>query len=218
MLKKIFLTFIALFFILFGSLILMMGYVFNNPEKVFTAFSSMTEKFMDAQAYDENEEFFIQGIETLKISTQRVDINVQTYEGSLLKISLHGKVPRFDSGPYIVQTPDKNDLLVELHEPLASQWIQFNVNGQEYTKESDSQLQADIYVPLSFKKPLKIVSKSGSVTLRLPENVIYETDLKSVSGTITDEQKNKPTSNINPEEVGRIEVSTEKGSITVKPL
>ncbi|KYG66131.1 hypothetical protein AZI86_03455 [Bdellovibrio bacteriovorus] len=218
MLKKIFLTFIALFFILFGSLILMMGYVFNNPEKVFTAFSSMTEKFMDAQDYEEHEEFFIQGIETLKISTQAVDLNVQTYEGSSLKISLHGKVPRFDSGPYILQTPEQNGLLVELYEPQASQWIQFNVNGQEYTKESDSRLQADIYVPQSYKKTLNISSKDGSVTLKLPETAIYETDLKSASGEITNELKEKPTSNINPQEVGRIEVSTDKGSITLQPL
>lgn len=218
MLKKIFLTIIALFFILFGSLILMMGYVFNNPEKVFTAFSSMTEKFMDAQDYEEHEEFFIEGIDSLKISTQRVDIKVQTYEGSYLKISLHGKVPRFDSGPYILQTPEQNALLVELHEPQASQWIQFNVNGQEFTKETDSRLQADVYLPLSFKKTLRINNKNGSVTLILPETAIYETDLQSISGEITNELKEKPTSNINPQEVGRIEVSTEQGSITLKPL
>lgn len=218
MLKKLFLTFIALCFILFGSLILMMGYVFNNPEKVFTAFNSMTEKFMEAQDYEETEEFFIQGIDVLKISAQRVDVNVQTYDGTSLKILLRGKVPRFDSGPYILQTPDSNALHVELHEPLASQWVQLTVNGQDYTKESDSQLQAEIYLPVSFKKQVSISTLSGAVTLNLPENAVYETNLKSVSGAIKNELKNKPTSNIQLEEVGHIEVSTETGSIMVKSL
>jgi hypothetical protein len=216
MLKKLFLGFIAICFILFGSLILMMGYVVTNPGSVFTVFNSMTEKFMEAQSYEEHEEFFIQGLESLKISTQAVDVNVHIYEGSSLKISLHGKVPRFDSGPYIVQTPEKNSLHVELHEPLASQWVQLNINGQEYTKESDSQLQAEVYVPASFKKILSIESGSGAVTLNLPATAFYETDLKSVAGKIQNDLNNKPTSDLKPEEVGRIEVSTEKGAIYVK--
>ncbi len=215
MLKKIFLSFIALCFILFGSLILMMGYVFNNPEKVFSAFSSVTDKFMEGQAYEENEEFFIQGIETLKITSSRVDLNVKMYEGSALKISLHGKVPRFDSGPYILQNSENNFLHVELHEPVASQWVQFNVNGHEMTKESDSHLQADVYVPKTFKKQILLQTGDGHVNLALPADSMYELDLKSVVGRIENNFEMEKTE-VNPDDVGHIEVSTEKGGIQVQ--
>lgn len=197
----------------------MMGYVFNNPEKVFSAFSSVTDKFMDGQAYEENEEFFIQGIETLKITSSKVDIHVRPYNGSSLKISLHGKVPRFDSGPYILQNSEKSSLHVELHEPVASQWVQFNVNGHEMTKESDSHLQADVYVPEDFKKQISIETQNGAVQLSLAAESLYELDLKSVSGKIQNSfEMKKPTAEVKPEEVGRIDVSTEKGTITVQAL
>lgn len=219
MLKKLFLTFIALVFILFGSLILMMGYVFNNPEKVFSAFNTMADKFMQSQDYKESEDFFIQGFETLRISSQRVDISVFIYNGISLKVLLHGKVPHFDSGPYILQTSDRSTLNVELHEPLASHWVQWNINGQEVTKESDSELKADIYVPESFKKSLSISTKSGSVLMQIPPRALYELNLQSVAGTIKNDFESPTTkADLRAEEVGRIEISTERGSITVKPL
>jgi hypothetical protein len=218
MLKKLFMGFIAICFILFGSLILMMGYVFTNPGSVVSVFNSMTDKFVDSQEHDENEEFFIQGLENLHINSQKVDINLHTYSGASLKIRLHGKVPRFDSGPYIQQEQDNDSLIVELHEPVASQWVQFNINGHTYTKESDSNLTADIYVPDTFKKKVIIFSRFGNVTLNLPREGFYETDLSSESGKIQDDLKIQPTADIKPESVGHISVSTGTGSITVKPL
>lgn len=217
MLKKVFLTLIALFFILFGSLILMMGYVFNNPEKVFTAFNSMTEKFMESQPYEETEEFFIQGLKTLSIHSKKVDVNIHIYDGSTLKVAIHGKIPRFDSGPYItLEKQDAESLVIDLPAPTASQWVQMNINGHEYATESDADLTAEVYLPASFKKNFLVKTETGDINLDLDGNEIYELDLSSNSGQITNNQKN-PTSPVDLQEVGKIKISTDKGSILVKP-
>lgn len=217
MLKKFLLGLVALFLILMGSLILIMGYVFNNPDTVFHAFNSVTEKFMQGQKYEEAEEFFLQGIETLRFSSRRVDVHVKTFSERNLKVVLHGKVPRFENGPFILQTVDKDNLNIEFQEPLASHWIEMNVNGEETTQASDAQLVADIYVPESYKGRLLIETRQGHVQLQLPTKNLYEVDLQSVSGKIQNNLNQKPTSEILPQEVGHIKVQTIEGSITVEP-
>lgn len=218
MLKKFFLGLIALFFVLFGSLILLMGYVFNNPDSVFKAFNSVTEKFIQAQDYEEKEEFFLQGIEQINLNARHVDLHLQTYSGTTLKILLHGKVPRFEKGPFILQTANKNILHIEFQEPLASQWLQMNINGEEITTKSDSQLQADIYLPESFKNLVKLETHEGHIELRLPELNLYEIDLQSISGQIDNRLKQKPTPETQPQDVGHIKIQTTTGSILVEPL
>lgn len=217
MLKKLLFGLAAFFLVLTGSLILMMGYVFNNPDSVFNAFNTVTQKFMQGQPYEEKEEFFLQGMDEITISSRRTDLQIKTYNGHTLKILLRGKVPRFENGPFILQTAHGNILHIEFQEPLASHWIQLNVNGQEATQESDSQLVAEIYVPESYKKKLQFDSRSGHVDLRLPDTVLYELDLQSISGKITNNLKQKPTSESLPQEVGHIKIQTAEGSILVEP-
>ncbi|XGC80354.1 hypothetical protein ACES2L_13560 [Bdellovibrio bacteriovorus] len=217
MLKKLLLALAALFLVLAGSLILIMGYVFNNPDSVFNAFNTVTQKFLQGQAYEENGEFFLQGMDEIIISSRSTDVQIKTYAGNTLKLSLRGKVPRFEKGPFIVQTPEKNILHVDLHEPLASQWIQITVNGEEHTQESDAQLVAEVYVPESFKKKITVESRNGHLHLQLPEEVPYELDLQSISGKITNNLKQKPTSDLVPQEVGQIKLQTAEGSILVEP-
>ncbi len=217
MLKKFLLGLGALFFILMGSLILIMGYVFNNPESVFTAFHSVTEKLLQGQKYEEKAEFFLQGMDELVVHSNRVDIRLHTSSENTLKILMQGKVPRFESGPFVLQRAGKKDLQVELQEPLASNWITMNVNGHETTQETDSQLSADIYLPRSFKGRVSIETRRGNVELALPQDSLYELDLQSVSGKISNDLQQKPTSGIEPQKVGHIKVQTENGSISVKP-
>ncbi|KHD89138.1 MAG: hypothetical protein OM95_04730 [Bdellovibrio sp. ArHS] len=216
MIKKILMGLAALFFILVGGLVLIMGYVFNNPESVLTAFHSVTDKFMQGQKYEEPGEFFLQGISQLNLQARRVDLVIRTHTGPTLKVLLHGKVPRFEPGPFIVQMTEQNALRVDFQEPLASNWIQMNVNGEEFTQESDAKLTADIYLPQSFKGKIFVKTEEGKVTLRLPEDLLYETDVQSVSGKITNTLKQKTTSEILPQEVGHIKIQTESGEIVVE--
>lgn len=218
MLKKFFLGLIALFFVLLGSLILLMGYVFNNPDSVFNAFNSVTEKIIQAQDYEEKEEFFLQGIDQITFDSRQVDLNIRTYSGTTLKILLQGQVPRFERGPFILQTTDKSALHIQFQEPMASQWLQMNINGEEVTTKSDAQLRADIYLPQSFKNKVSVETRGGHVELRLPETDLYELDLQSISGKIDNRLKQKPTSEIQPQDVGHIKIQTNTGSILVEPL
>lgn len=218
MLKKIFLSVIALFFVLFGSLFLLMGYVFNNPEKVFSAFTSVTDRFLEGQDYHEKEEFFIQGIDTLQITGLRGTINLFIYDGPTLKLETQGKVPRFEQGPFILQNAEGDVLTLKIAEPQASHWIQMHVNGEEVTRESNSELQSTVYLPEKFKGRIILKTSSGGVNIKLAENQIYELDLQSQTGTISNTLKQKPTSNLNQNEVGSIKVTTQSGPITVEAL
>lgn len=216
MLKKLLLAAAALFFILAGSLMLLMGYVFNNPGTVFNAFNSVADRFLQGQTHEENEEFFLQGMDEILISSRTVDVDLRTYSGSTLKIRLSGKVPRFEEGRYIQQTAEQSRLHLELLEPLASHWIQMNVNGQELSKSTDSHLKAEVYVPETFKKQIRIETREGHVTLRLPPTILYELDLQSISGPIDNSLKQEPVAGVEPTEVGRIQVQTVEGPITVE--
>ncbi|WP_374075408.1 hypothetical protein [Bdellovibrio bacteriovorus] len=215
MLKKFLLGLGALFFILVGSLILIMGYVFNNPDSVFNAFNSVTDKILQGQKYEENEEFFLQGMNRLTLSARRVDLSLKVHAGNTLKVHMHGKVPRFEQGPFVLQTAEKDAVHIQFQEPIASSWIQMNVNGQELTKESDSKLKADVYLPESFKGQVTIETRDGNVHLQIPEDLLYELELQSVSGKIQNNLKTKPVAEILPQEVGHIKVQTTEGSISV---
>ncbi len=76
MLKKLLMGFAALFLVLVGGLILMMGYVFNHPESIFDAFNSVTSKLTQGEAYEEKEEYFLQGIKNLHITSGRSALQI----------------------------------------------------------------------------------------------------------------------------------------------
>lgn len=218
MLKKLLLAALALFLVLAGSLVLLMGYVFNNPDVVFRAFDSVTERFLQGQSHEENEEFFLQGLSEIIITSRRIEIDMRTHKGPTMKIRLHGKIPRFEQGPYILQTADADRLTIELQEPLASHWIEMNVNGQEMTQASDAQLKAEVYIPESYKKLVRVETREGKVSLHLPKDILYELDLQSVSGPIDNSLEQTADSSVEPSAVGRIQIKTVEGPIVVGPL
>lgn len=215
MLKKILLGFAALFLVLVGFLILMMGYVFNHPQSIFDAFNSVTAKLTQGESYQEKEEYFLQGIKSLQVVSKRARLEVFPYDGPSLKVELEGKVPHFEKGPFIAQGGDPTNLVIEVHEPMASNWIHININGQESSSRSDSSITAKIYVPKSFVNPIVIENAEGSIEINLSKNRIYELDLQSQSGKIENTSA-QSAENINPSEVSKLKALTTTGDITVK--
>ena len=207
---------IAIFFILVGSLILMIGYAIYNPNSIFTAFDKITTHFTRGEPYNENGEFFLQGIETLHIKTGRMKLEVVPYTGNTLKIALEGKIPRFEHGPFIVERASENQVVIELHEPIASQWIHMNINGKEVAEESNSSLIGKVYLPRNFKGTAAIETDSGPVEMTLPKDLFYEFDLKSSSGKIDNKAVVDSTLPI-PAEVAKIHILTTTGNITLLP-
>lgn len=205
---------VAIFFILVGSLILMIGYAIYNPQSIFTAFDKVTTHFTRGEAYNENGEFFLQGIQTLSIKTGRMKLEVLPYSGSTLKIALEGKIPRFEHGPFIVERASDSHVIIELHEPIASQWIHMNINGKEVAEESDSSLVGKIYLPQNFKGMTSIENSSGAVEVTLPKDLFYEFDLKSTSGKIENKVVIDPNAKV-PDEVAKLRVLTTTGNITI---
>lgn len=216
MLKKLILAAFALFLVFAGGLILMAGYVLNNPQSVFTAFTKVTNKFIQGEAYEEHEEFLLQGIQNLKIETRSLKVEALPYDGATLKVSIEGEIPRFERGPFIVQEAAGDNLALTLHEPLASQWVSVNVNGEEYAQGTDSKLTAKIYYPTAYKGHIFIETKEGPVHIQMPAAIPFELDLKSVTGKITNSVDSThytaPADGI----IGKITISTDTGEITAK--
>ncbi|MFS4459518.1 hypothetical protein [Bdellovibrio sp. HCB2-146] len=214
MLKKLILAAIALFLVFAGGLILMAGYVLNNPESVFSAFTKVTNKFVQGEAYKENEEFLLQGIKTLKIDTRSVKIELVPYDDSTLKVVLEGEIPRFERGPFLNQEAIGEDLIVTINEPLASQWISVNVNGEEYAQGTDSKLTAKVYYPSSYKGHITVETKDGPVHVKVPETVPFEVELNSATGKIAN--KVDASKYVAPADgiIGKITVRTEAGDVS----
>lgn len=218
MLKRIFLGLVALFFVLVGVSILTVGYFFTYPEKFFGVLHSVTDRVFEGQKYEHNEEFFLEGISTIELSSQEMNLSFEVYSGSSLKVVVLGKIPRFEQGPFVFQTLEKNKLHFDFRDAFASSWIQMNVNGKEISHGSDVQLEARVYVPEFFKGVLNVNTQSGNVRVRLPRNLFYEVDLRSASGRISNSLRQETGSGILKESVGHIKVQTETGSISVEPL
>ncbi|MBO9666344.1 MAG: DUF4097 family beta strand repeat protein [Bdellovibrio sp.] len=216
MLKKFLLAAVALFFIFVGSMILVIGYAVYNPNSIFTAFDRVTKHFTRGEAYKENEEFFLQGIQNVHVRTNHLKLQVRVYNGNTLKVGLEGKIPRFEQGPFIAQQPTQNEVSIELHEPIASQWIHMNINGREVTEESNSQLVGTLYIPNSYKGHFKIETQDGPVEMTVDKEQIFEFDLKSVNGKIENTAVMNPAAAANINEVAKIQILTTSGNITIK--
>ena len=216
MLKKLLLASAALFLILLGSLILMMGYVFNHPESIFNAFNSVTAKFTQGEKYEEKEEYFLQGIRQLSIKGHNSSLQVIPYNGATLKIELTGTIPRFERGPFLSQLGDGEQLAIEVHEPVASNWVHININGQENTTSSDTALSAKIYLPQTYRGVVSFTTKKGNVELLVPKEKFYQLDLQSTEGRILNELAKTIPPGIQASEVGELHISTTSGNITVK--
>ncbi|MGZ3770525.1 MAG: DUF4097 family beta strand repeat-containing protein [Bdellovibrio sp.] len=215
-LKKFLLGLVALFLILTGFFILTVGYFFTYPDKFFGIVHHITDRVFEGQKFEENEEFFLQGINTLFLTADNMKLSLRTYTGSTLKVVIQGKVPQFEQGPFVIQTLESDKLHLEFHEPMASSWFHMNVNGEEVSQKSNVQLEAMIYVPEAFKGQLDIKTQSGDVLLSLSRQLFYELDLQSVSGKIRNNFEQKANVGISPQSVGHVKVQTESGSISVE--
>ncbi len=210
------LAFAACFLILVGAGILTMGYFFNHTTSIFNAFDSFTSKLTEGESYEENEEYFLQGIKAIDIISENTSVEVLPYDGTLLKIVMSGKIPHFEKGPFIIQSGDPENLIVELHEPVASTWVHININGHNSELSSDVSLKAKIYLPKNFVNDFKITTNQGPVKVFAPKDKIYEFDLESNSGEIKNLVVTDTSKILNPAEIGKIHVTTNSGNILVE--
>ncbi|QDK46779.1 hypothetical protein DOM22_17265 [Bdellovibrio sp. ZAP7] len=215
MLKKLIMGAIALFFIFVGSMIILIGYTVYNPNSIFTAFNKVTRHFAAGEDHKEQEEYFLQGIRTIQMRSDRMPIHVRTYNGSTLKVLVEGKAPRFEKGPFISQITEPGQLNLELHDPMSTHWIHLNINGEEYTEESDSKLEASVYLPEKYAGTLQLQSQSGDIEFVVDKNQIFEFELKSEIGKIDNRAQMNPAAATSLDQVAKIHILTTSGNITV---
>ncbi|MGZ3775506.1 MAG: hypothetical protein ACXVCY_16420 [Pseudobdellovibrionaceae bacterium] len=217
MIKRILLGLMATFLITVGISILMAGYFFSHPEKFFQIVNSVTHRVFQSKKYEEKEEFFIQGVKDINFVASGMTLNIETYSGKTLKVHVQGKISPFDQGPFVLQTLENNVLQLDFRDVMASSWIHLNINGEEMTQNMDAQLEAKIYFPESFKGQLNVQTVRGKVALKLPSNTLYELDLQSSAGKISNMLKQKSPSTVSAQDIGHIKVLTGTGDIAVDP-
>ncbi len=215
MLKKIFLALVALFFIFIGAIWLLFSYVKSNPDVVSSALERTIQHFTAGEPYEETHEELLKDIQHVQINTNQAPVEVHFSNDSSLKILYTGKVPKSESGPFIRGQTEGVKINLILREPLSSHFFQMNINGQDLTKASDSELIAKIFVPKTYKGTLRIESKTAAVTVLAPTNTPLQFDLQSVRGNV-ENQATPPTGIVDTNEIATIQVQTNSGNILVK--
>ncbi|WP_413575895.1 DUF4097 family beta strand repeat-containing protein [Bdellovibrio sp. HCB290] len=215
MLKKILMGMIALFFIFIGGMIILIGYTIYNPDSIFTAFNKVTQFVVRDQDYKEQEEYFLQGIKSIHMQSDRMPIHVRTYNGSTMKVLIEGMAPRFEKGPYVFQVADAENIKLELQEPVSAHWFHLNINGEEYTEQTESKLVATVYLPEKYAGRMQVETHSGNVHFTVDKNQIFEFDLKSESGAIENSAQMNPQAASSPDQVAKIQILTTSGNIKV---
>lgn len=212
MFKKLLLAAVAIFFILLGAVILSVGYFYNHPETFFNAFQKITDKVLEGKKYEETEEFFVQGIDQITLKSHSIDLVIETYPSNQLKIKVSGNIPEFENGPFIKAQANKNILDLVFVEPAASSWIHLNVNGEEISKKANARLQAHVYLPESYKNKIEVSTVDGRVELRLAKSSLYELEIKSDSGNISNNLQ-QDIAAAGSQKAGHITVKTKSGSV-----
>jgi hypothetical protein len=216
MIKKVFLAFLALIFVLIGTGILMMGYFFTHPSSIFNAIDSVTTKLTEGEAYEETEEYFLQGIKSLEFLTEQTNIEVLPYDEPNLKVQVSGKIPHFERGPFLLQSGEGSALAIEIKEPIANNWVHININGRNSQLSSDSRLTAKIYLPKRFLGNLTIETNEGAVKFHSSKDKMYEFDLQSVTGSIKNQEHITNLKTLNAADVGKVKITTNSGNILVE--
>lgn len=212
MFKKILLATVAIFFIFIGAIILSVGYFYNHPEKFFNAFQKVTDRILEGKKYEETEEFFLQGIDEISFQSENTDVFIETYSSEQLKIEITGNIPEFVNGPFINTRANRNLLNIIFIEPAASSWIRWNVNGEEISKKSNAQLQAHIYLPENYKDKIELSTSEGRVHLRLAKTSLYELEIRSDSGNISNNLQ-QDVASADSQKAGHITIKTKSGSV-----
>lgn len=215
MLKKIFLALVALFFIFIGAIWMLFSYVKSNPDVISSTLERTIQHFTAGEPYEETHEELLKDIQHVSIGTANAPIEVHFTNETSLKVLYTGKVPKSESGPFVVSQIDGVKMTLILKEPLSSHFFQMNINGQDLTKSSDSELMAKIFVPKSYKGTLRIESKSSPVTIRTPQDLPLQFDLQSVRGNV-ENLATPPGGTIDTNEIAIIQVQTNSGNILVK--
>lgn len=216
MLKKIFLGMIALFFIFIGGVWLLFSYVKSHPDSVMQSIEKMVQHFTAGQAYEEKSEDSLFEIQDILIRSGQSPIEIIASDRPSLEILYSGKVPKAESGPFIIRHTEGVKLGIVLKEPMSSHLFQMNINGQDMARSSDVALKAQIFLPKKFHGALRIETESASVEMKAATNHAYEFYLQSARGTV-ENLVAPPSGVLNPSEVTSIHILTTSGTISIKP-
>lgn len=211
---RIFKAIIAVILIFLGLSILGVVYLFKNPEKIHQGFEYLVEKSLSGKDYQENEEFFLQGIETVSIDAPQVDINVRYGEGDSLKVFLKGQVSVFDGGPFIASRNITNSLNLNIQTNISS-GFRLNINGEEINSNKNL-LVAEIVVPTSYKNKVAVITHSGNIRVAIPAGVLTQVSADSRSGEILNSYQPQVTEPTDIQSVGSLELRSNLGNISVQ--
>ena len=216
MLKKIFLALLALFFIFIGSVWLLISYVRNHPDFLSQSVEKAIHHFTAGVPYEEKHEEVLHNIQHVLIQSQNAPLEIHMTDKTSLQILFQGKVPKSESGPFIISQTQGVKTEINLREPISSHFFQMNINGQNWAQQSDSELKAQVYVPKSFKGTLRIQTQQANVEIIAPNESPIQFDLKSNRGNI-ENLLAPPGGPLDPNQITIIEVQSHSGNISIHP-
>lgn len=213
-LVRIFKAIIAVILILSGLSIFGVVYLFRNPDKISRGFDYLVEKSLSGRAHQENEEFFLQGIENIRINAPHMDVRLRFEDTPNLKILLIGQVSVFDSGPFIQSHTHNSELLLDLQTHISSNF-RVNINGQEVRPKTE-QINVDIVVPKNYNNSLNVLTHSGQINVTIPKDVLIQVKADSRAGEIKNTYAPDIKNPTDVESVGSLDIRSNLGSITIQ--
>lgn len=211
-LVRIFKAMFAMLLILAGLTVIGVIYLFKNPEKISQGFNYVIEKGMSGKVYEENEEYFLQGIQKIRVDAPQINIHIRYGNTSTMKVFLKGRISIFDGGPFLVSRNVQDELLLNVQTNINSQ-LRVNINGEDIQPQAEA-LGLDILLPEAYKNSVSVLTHTGSIQASIPDDVFILVNAKTQNGEIKNSYRPK-TNPTDSSAVGSLELNSNLGNITI---
>ncbi len=215
MLKKIFLSLLALSFIVIGSCSLFGGYLLFHPEVAGRGIEWFTAQTLKSRPFNEQQDYFLQGIRDITIQSSSVPIELGIYDGDALNVEINGEVTGDITSLLSEQVVD-DKLLLKILSPDSFMSFHLNINGQEYRPSQKHPVKAKILIPKKFKDKMTIQTQEAPVDAFLSDDFIIQLNLRSETGSVHSQWKPKSLPKLSDQTaMGTLDIQSERGNINV---
>ncbi len=216
MLKKIVLTMLALSFIAIGSCSLFGGYILFNPEVAGRGIQWLTSQVLKPQPFNEQQDYFLQGVRDITIQSSSVPIELGVYDGEALKVEIRGQVTGDIMSLLTEQAVDEK-LFLQILSPDSFTNFNISINGQEYNSNERHTVKAKILIPKNFKDKMTIQTQEAPIEATFSDDFIILLNLRSETGSVRSQWKPQPLpTTTDPSALGTLDIQSEHGDIKVR--
>ncbi len=136
----------------------------NDPDFFDKSFAKLRDKINEGKSYEETFEEDISNVKTVFLNTVSSDIEVSTYEGSTLKMSYSGQVPKDEAGPLVKIALNNDSLTLNAFPARTNSFLRFQWDSTDKSfGMTDKPMTTKILLPQTFKGAVVIKTTYGDI-------------------------------------------------------